>query len=186
MIRRGSRGRPVGLAIAVVVGVSIAACGAPAAPRNRAGVFGGPGGLGGEYERFVDDDADHGSWSVGLTAGYVWDADSFLVRPRKRPAAILALNPFVRWHAYRPTDWLTLAVDGKLSLLWFMPDRAVSRRRFAMALESHVSAAADYERGYALIGIGVKQFLFRTAVERTEFPGSLTMPAGEASLGLRW
>jgi hypothetical protein len=181
--RRARRGRAVhALALTAV----LAACGAPAAPRNRAGVFGGPGAFGGEYERFLDGDADHGSWSVGATAGLLWDADDLLAQPRKRPAAVVALNPFVRWHAYRPTEWLTLGLDGKVSLLWFLPDREVSRGRFALALESHVAAAADYQRVYALIGVGVKQFLFGTAVEDTRFPSRLTMPGGEASLGLRW
>jgi hypothetical protein len=182
--RGGSGGVATAMAIAATIGLS--ACGAPVAPRNRAGVFAAPIGAGGEYEHFIDGDADHGSWSVGMTAGLLWDADDLLAQPRHRSAAVLAINPLVRWHAFRPTDWLTLGLDGKLSFLWFMPDRDIGRGRFTMALESHASVAVAYQRVYALVGLGVKQFMFSTPVDDTRFPNQLIMPASEASLGVRW
>jgi hypothetical protein len=167
--------------------VALVACAGPTSPRNRAGIAVAPGVAGAEIERFVDDDADSGSWSVGLTAGFVWDGvDALLETPRKQSASLLAINPLVRWHAWRATDWLTLGLDGKLSFLWLFPDRQAGRARFAMALESHASVAFDDRWVYGLAGVGVKQFLFRTDVERTRFPASMTVPAGELSVGLRW
>jgi hypothetical protein len=172
---------------AALLAVALAACAGPTAPRNRAGAVVTPFAAGAEAERFLDGDADHGDWSAGLTLGLVWEGvDGLLERPRGRDATIVALNPLVRWHAYRPTDWLTLALDGKLSFVWFLPDGDLSRARFALSVESHASAAADDRWVYGLVGAGVKQFLFRTDVGGTRFPGSLTMPAGELSLGLRW
>lgn len=172
---------------AALVALALVACAGPTAPRNRAGIVASPFAAGAEAERFLDGDADHGDWSAGLTLGLVWEGvDALLERPRERDAAIVALNPFVRWHAYRPTDWLTLALDGKLSFVWFLPENDLSRARFALAIEAHASAAADDRWVYGLVGAGVKQFLFRTDVAGTRFPDGLTMPAGELSLGLRW
>jgi hypothetical protein len=172
---------------AALVGLALAACAGPSAPRNRAGVVATPFAAGVEAERFLDGDADHGSWSAGLTLGVVWEGvDALLERPRDRDATVVALNPLVRWHAYRPTDWLTLALDGKVSLVWFLPEGDLTRAAFALAIESHASAAADDRWVYGLVGAGVKQFLFRTGVAGTRFPRSLTMPAGELSFGLRW
>ena len=118
---------------AALVALALVACARPTAPRNRAGIVASPFAAGAEAERFLDGDADHGDWSAGLTLGLVWEGvDALLERPRERDATIVALNPFVRWHADPPTDWLTLALDGKLSFVWFLPENDLSRARFAL------------------------------------------------------
>jgi hypothetical protein len=173
--------------LALVVG----ACGSDSgAARNRVGVIGVPGAGGGEVERFVRGDAEDLSLSVGVTLGVVWSARPLYAPPARFDSLVIAVNPFVRYYFWQPADWFATAWDAKLSFVLVAPGRGIGDLRLVPALESHLALSFQKDPGYLLIGAGIKQFLTRSAVTRdgqvTEFPGAMTMPAGEASLGLQW
>lgn len=173
--------------IGVALVIALAACGGPDAPRNRAGIALVPGAGGAEYERFLDGTTDSADWSVGLTAGIVWGGVEELIDPPPADSPLLVVaNPFVRWHAWRPTSWLAVGADTKLSLVWVVPRGGEQPTRLVPALEAHLQSSAEHGWGYVLLGVGVKQFLTRTDAAGGVFPRSTTLMGSEFSAGLRF
>jgi hypothetical protein len=167
------------LALVVMLG-----CVGPRAPRNQLGIAAAPGAVGGEYERFLDGDTSTASWSVGVTFGVVWRGLDGLFEPARAGATIIAFNPFVRWHAWHPTDWLTFGIDGKLSFVLVVPP--TGETKLVPSVESHAFVDGDYAWTYALLGVGVKHFLFGRDIDGSHFPSAMTLTASELSVGARF
>jgi hypothetical protein len=170
--------------VKLVVLAATLGCVGPRAPHNQLGIAASPGAAGAEYEHFLAGDANTASWSVGLTLGVVWRGLDDLFEPKRAGATIVAFNPFVRWHAWRPTDWLSLGLDAKLSLVLVLPTDGDAK--LVPSVESHTFVDGDYAWTYALVGVGVKHFLFGRDFDGARFPSSLTMPAGELAVGARF